>query len=259
MEEKESVAKHLRILRERFGDKRLSEAAYRRAHLNYRSLRLGDGPGTGKVKFLLAQMHQNYYFGYFETVCALGGIILEQALVLRLRHRLSAHKVLVLGKASKRRWVQHAGEILEHSITDLLNYAHEEGLLASRRLIRYAHHIRWIRNMVVHERMPMFADVDGDHLEMKVTRSRKKRASYATIRLNKKEVADLGSSRGEITAYYCVSRLRQILRGLLAEEEPDSGVEDESSASLFHWEETGKDTGPVARIGEGHRGSGSPG
>jgi hypothetical protein len=167
--------------------------------------------------------------------------------------------VLVIRKGGERRWVQNSGEILEHSVTDLLNYAHEEGLLRSRKLIRYAHHIRWIRNMVVHERMPMFAQGAGEYLEMKVSRSRKARASYATIRLNKKEVADLGSSRGEITAYYCVSRLRQILRGLLAEEEPKSGVENESSGSLFHWEESGQDPEHVAGVGQGNRGAGTSG
>jgi hypothetical protein len=68
--EKDVAGAHFQTLKSRFSEKRLLEAAHRREHLRYRSLRIGDGPGSGKVKFLLAQMHQNYYFGFFETVCA---------------------------------------------------------------------------------------------------------------------------------------------------------------------------------------------
>ncbi|MBN2565844.1 MAG: hypothetical protein JXB46_09040 [Candidatus Eisenbacteria bacterium] len=259
MGKKRSVESHLGTLRGRFSEKRLEEAARRRAHLNYQSLRFGDAPGTGKVRFLLAQMHQNYYFGYFETVCALGGIILEQALVLKLRDRLRSHKVLVFQKGTHRRWIQNPGEILEYGLTDLLNYAHEEGLLPSRTLIRYAHQIRWIRNMVIHERMPVFRECDDGHLEMKLARSRRNTASYATIRLAKDEVTELGRRRGEVTAYYCVTRLREILKGLLSEDGQDSGVEHEDSGSLFHWEEEGKDTRGISRAGQRHGEPGPPG
>ena len=76
--------KHLATLRQRYGEKRLCEAAIRREHLNYQRIHVGDGPGSGRVKFLLAQMHQTYYFGFSESACILAGTVLEQALIYRL-------------------------------------------------------------------------------------------------------------------------------------------------------------------------------
>ena len=65
--------KHLATLRQRYGEKKLFEAAIRREHLNYQRIHIGDGPGSGRVKFLLAQMHQTYYFGFSESACILAG------------------------------------------------------------------------------------------------------------------------------------------------------------------------------------------
>jgi hypothetical protein len=239
--EKDLAGTHFRTLKSRFSEKRLLEAAHRREHLRYRSLRIGDAPGSGKVKFLLAQMHQNYYFGFFETVCALGGIILEQALSYRLKAALRDRGPLPIAQDGQKRWIQCPGDLFEHSVTTLLKVAADEGLLKGRRVMQYAHHLRWIRNMVVHEAMPFFTEREGGDLEMRVIRSRSKPVSYAIIRMKGEEVAGLSGKRGEITAYYCVSRLREILQSLLREDKPESGVADESSGSLFRWEETKQD------------------
>ena len=238
--EKDVAGSHYRILRDRFSEKRLLEAAHRREHLQYRSIRIGDAPGSGKVRFLVAQMHQNYYFGFFETVCALGGIILEQALMYRLKRVVRERGPLGIGTPGGRKWIQNPSDLFEYGVSDLLRLAHDEGLIAGRRLMQYAHQLRWIRNMVVHEAMPFFAERGDGSLEMRVIRSRSARVSYAIIRLKGEEVAGLSQKRGEITAYYCISRLREILQVLLGDEKPKDGVTDESSGSLFRWEEAGE-------------------
>jgi hypothetical protein len=232
---------HYRTLKKRYSEKRLLEAAHRREHLQYRSLRIGDAPGSGKVKFLLAQMHQNYYFGSFETVCALGGIILEQALMYRLKRAVRVRGPLVILDEGRKIWIQAPDDLFEHSVSTLLKLAHDEGLIKGKRVMQYAHQLRWIRNMVVHEAMPFFVEREGGMLEMRVIRSRSRPVSYAIIRLKSQEVAELSQKRGEITAYYCVSRLREILQGLLREDQPRDGVTDESSGSLFRWEEARED------------------
>jgi len=238
--EKDVAGSHYRTLRDRFSEKRLLEAAHRREHLQYRSIRIGDAPGSGKVRFLVAQMHQNYYFGFFETVCALGGIILEQALTYRLKRVLRERGPLQLRSAEVRRWIQKPSELFELGVSDLLRLAQEQGLMPGRRVMQYAHQLRWIRNMVVHEAMPFFALREDGTLEMRVIRSRSGRVSYAIIRLKGEEVAELEQKRGEITAYYCISRLREILQVLLRDEKPKGGVTDECSGCLFRWEETGE-------------------
>lgn len=239
--EKDVAGAHYRTLKNRFSDKRLLEAAHRREHLRYRSLRIGDAPGSGKVRFLLAQMHQNYYFGFFETVCALGGIILEQALMYRLRRAVSVRGPLAMEDNGRRMWIQSAGDLFDHNVSALLKLAHDEGLIKGKRVMQCAHELRWIRNMVVHEAMPFFVERQGGVLEMRVIRSRSKPASYAMIRMKGQEVEGLSRKRGEITAYYCVSRLREILQSLLREDRPENEVTDESSGSLFQWEEAGED------------------
>jgi hypothetical protein len=239
--ERDVAGAHFQTLKNRFSEKRLLEAAHRREHLRYRSLRIGDAPGSGKVRFLLAQMHQNYYFGFFETVCALGGIILEQAVIYRLKRAVRDRGPLALTQDGKRIWLQGPEDLFEHSVSTLLSLAFDEGLIKGRRVMQYAHHLRWIRNMVVHEAMPFFVEREGGDLEMRVIRSRSKPVSYAMIRMKGEEVAGLSGKRGEMTAYYCVSRLREILQSLLREDKPESGVADDSSGSLFRWEETRQD------------------
>jgi hypothetical protein len=250
--DKDVAGAHYRTLKNRFSEKRLLEAAHRREHLQYRSLRIGDAPGSGKVKFLLAQMHQNYYFGSFETVCALGGIILEQALMYRLRRAVRERGPLAMEENGRRVWIQSPEDLFEHGVSSLLKLGHDEGLIKGKRLMQRAHELRWIRNMVVHEAMPFFVERDGGELEMRVIRSRSRPASHAMIRMKKQEVAGLSGKRGEITAYYCVSRLREILQSLLREERPRNGVTDESSGSLFHWEETGEDRRDLQGPHPGH-------
>jgi hypothetical protein len=61
--------------------------------------------------------------------------------------------------------------------------------------------------------------------------------------LEKAEVADLaGAGRrapaGELTAYFCVSRTRMVLRHLLAIPETEAKKVNESSGSFFLWSES---------------------
>ena len=228
---------HFETLRKRYDDKRIEEAAHRRAHLGYQKLNIGDTAGSGRVRYLLAQMHQNYYFGYFETVCALAGIILEQALVHRLKRWIREIGPVSYTQGKRQRWIQTAGELLEFNLSDLVSIAREQGVLKGQSSTRLCHQLRWIRNMAVHERIPVFADKSEGRLEMRVVRSRKNPGSHAKIVLDKREVADLAGKRGELTAYFCVTRLREILRSLLLDGTEKKEENDEGWASLFPREE----------------------
>ncbi len=120
----------------------------------------------------------------------------------------------------------------------LLLLAEQENILNDKRLILYAHQIRWIRNMVVHDRMPFFQDTGKKNLEMKVLKSRKKPVKYAKIKLNAEEVEDIKKSKGEITAYFCISRVREVLKNLLRENKTEKLKKEENyedSSYLFRW------------------------
>jgi hypothetical protein len=248
--------KHLATLRQRYGEKRLREAAIRREHLNYQRIRIGDGPGSGRVKFLLAQMHQTYYFGFSESACILAGTVLEQALIHRLAGCMARKGPLAFIKGGEKRWLQTKGDLLDLELVDMVDLARAEGIIRDGRTLLLAHEIRWIRNMVVHEKIPLFTPRDDKVLQLTVAKSRKGRVRYAKILLEKEEVIALleaegagektvrpsaayrGSAAAQLTAYFCVSRARMILSGLFSEPTSEGKTHNESGGSLLLWKES---------------------
>ena len=264
--------KHLATLRQRYGEKKLFEAAVRREHLNYQRIHIGDGPGSGRVKFLLAQMHQTYYFGFSESACILAGTVLEQALIHRLAGCMAHKGPLAFTKGGGKRWLQTKGDLLELELVDMLDLARAEGIIRDGRTLLLAHEIRWIRNMVVHEKIPLFSPKDGTMLQLNVAKSRKGRVRYAKVLLEKEEVSALleseavrprdgdaagpndgdaagqkparpnsgyrGSVAAQLTAYFCVSRVRMILRALFSEPTSKGKTNNESGGSLLLWQES---------------------
>jgi hypothetical protein len=238
----ECTENHLATLRRRYGEKRLCQAAARREHLNYQRLAIGVSPGSGRVKSLLQQMHQTYYFGFAEGACILAGTLLEQGLIYRLGTALDERGPLPFSRGPERRWLQTRHDLLELELVDMLELAREQGIITDGRTLLLAHEIRWIRNMVVHEKIPVFRALDQKNLEMMVTKSRRGRVRYARILLENAEVADLVDEKrpvsGELTAYFCVSRTRMILRHLFTQPRTEAKNHDESGGSLFLWSET---------------------
>ena len=245
---RESTESHLATLRHRYDERRLREAATRRAHLDYQRIPIGGAAGSGRVKFLLAQMHQTYYFGFSESACILAGTVLEQGLVCRLGDCLTTRGPLSVTRSGARRWLQNRDDLLELELVDMMDLARAEGILRDGRTMLLAHHIRWIRNMVVHERIPLFRARDEEHLELVVTKSRRGRPRTTRISLDRSEVRELealsdaaGEERGsrglaaQLTAYYCVSRTRMVLRSLFTQPHTETRKDDESSGSLFPW------------------------
>ena len=241
----ECTEKHLATLRRRYGEKRLCEAAARREHLNYQRLSIGDSPGSGRVKSLLAQMHQTYYFGFAEASCILAGTLLEQGLIYRLGAALDERGPFPFTHGGEKRWLQTRHDLLELELVDMLELAHAERIIADGKVLLLAHEIRWIRNMVVHEKIPVFRELDQTHLEMKVTKSRRGRVRYARVLLARAEVADLlhgeagraALAAAELTAYFCVSRTRMVLRHLFDHADTEAKGSNESGGSLLLWAE----------------------
>jgi hypothetical protein len=268
---RQCTEKHLATLRQRYGEKRLCEAAIRREHLNYQRIHIGRGPGSGRVKFLLAQMHQTYYFGFSESACILAGTVLEQALIHRLVGCMARKGPLAFTKGGERRWLQTKGDLLELELVDMLDLVRAEGIIRDGRTLLLAHEIRWIRNMVVHEKIPVFRQREDGFLEMTVAKSRRGRVRYAKVLLDRKEISELleggdespgsgapvgeasaepsveasaakphylGSAGAQLTAYFCVSRARMILRSLFSETPTEGKTNNESGGSLLLWQES---------------------
>lgn len=250
----ECTAKHLAALKRRYNDVRLREAARRRAHLDCQRIAIGAATGSGRVKLLLAQMHHAYYFGFSESACILAGTVLEQALIHRLGAELDLRGPLSLARSGHRRWLSTRQDLLDLELVDMLELAKTEGAIRSGRVLLLAHEIRWIRNSVVHETIPLFLPSGDTHLELTVAKSRKGRPRHATLRLELSEVRGLAGagtdaagrrpgrgrrgSSAEITAYYCVSRTRMILQSLFPRPDTEGRKRDESGGGLLLWQES---------------------
>jgi hypothetical protein len=237
----ECIDEHLATLQRRYGERRLREAARRRAHLNYQRMPIGHSPGSGRVKFLLAQMHQNYYFGFSESACILSGTLLEQGLIYSLGTALDRRGPLPFERFGEKRWLQSRQDLLELELVDMLELARAESIIREGRMLLLAHEIRWIRNMVVHEKIPLFRGHDEKHLVMMVTKSRRGRVRYARITLGREEVAELlaeeRAAPAELTAYFCVSRTRMVLAHLFNHADTEEKENNESGGSLLLWAE----------------------
>jgi hypothetical protein len=244
----ECIEKHLATLQRRYDIKRLREAAVRRAHLDYQRIAIGAATGSGRVKLLLLQMHQAYYFGFAESACILSGTVLEQGLIHRLGALQDLRGPLSFNRNGRRRWLSTRHDLLDLELVDMLELAKVEGAIRSGRIMLLAHEIRWIRNSVVHESIPLFRPVDDRFFEMTVAKSRKGRPRYATLRLERTEVSGLAAAGSagrprrippaELTAYFCVSRTRMILQNLFAQPETEGRKSDESGGSLLLWQES---------------------
>ena len=246
--------KHFATLKRRYDDRRLREAAVRRAHLDYQRIAIGAASGSGRVKLLLAQMHQAYYFGFSESACILSGTVLEQALIHKLGSLQELRGPLSFNRNGRRFWLATRHDLLDMELVDMLELAKIEGAIRSGRILLLAHEIRWIRNSVVHETIPLFRAADDRFFELTVAKSRKGRPRYATLRLERAEVSGLagaaadaqqrpaGRSRrippAELTAYFCVSRTRMILQNLFSEPDTEGRKSDESGGSLLLWQES---------------------
>ncbi len=245
----ECTGKHLATLKRRYDERRLREAASRRAHLDYQRIAIGAATGSGRVKQLLAQMHHAYYFGFAESACILAGTVVEQALIHRLGALQDLRGPLAFARGGRRTWLSDRHDLLDLELVDMLELARAEGVLRSGKVLLLSHEIRWIRNSVVHESIPLFRPADERFLELTVAKSRKGRPRYATVRLERSEVSGLpGASAGralpthgplaaQVTAYFCVSRTRMILQNLFAGTQKEGRKRDESGGSLLLWQE----------------------
>lgn len=77
-------------LKERYNETLLEEAENRRKKLKYQRMHVGqiNNPRLEHMIKLLYQVHQNYYFGYFEASCTLAGSLFEQSLMILLEEKI---------------------------------------------------------------------------------------------------------------------------------------------------------------------------
>jgi hypothetical protein len=221
--------KSYQTLKSRYGSEELlRQAALRRSHLNYQPIRFGPLNGQKNyLRTLLPQAHAAYYLGSFHACISLCGSMLEALLQMCLREELKQEGVITFGfyfQGSRVEKVTRAEELEKMSFNDMINFCKQKKIL-SEQLFRDLCFIKDIRNKTLHERIPRFREVEGSYVLVL-----KKGNFVSRISLEPGEVGELNADGYQITAYYCLSRMRRIFARLLSAPEthppPGAGTQE---------------------------------
>jgi hypothetical protein len=215
MNTEKNYEKSYQTLKSRYGSEELlRQAALRRSHLNYDPIRFGRLNGQKNyLRTLLPQAHAAYYLGSFHACISLCGSMLEALLQMYLREELKREGSINFGfyfQGSRVEKVSHVEELEKMSFNDMINFCKQKKILPEQ-LFRDLCFIKDIRNKTLHERIPRFREVEGSF----VLRL-KKQNFVSEISLEREEVEELRANGYQITAYYCLSRMRRIFAHLLA-------------------------------------------
>jgi hypothetical protein len=207
--------KSYQTLKSRYNNEELlRQAALRRSHLNYQPIRFGRLNGQKNyLRTLLPQAHAAYYLGSFHACISLCGSMLEALLQMCLREELKQAGMINFSfyfQGSRVESVTSLEELEKMSFNDMINFCKQKKIL-SEQLFRDLCLIKDIRNKTLHERIPRFREAEGGFVL-----TLRKGNFVSRISLETEEVAELSGNGYQITAYYCLSRMRRIFAYLLA-------------------------------------------
>jgi hypothetical protein len=191
----------------------LRQAARRRSHLNYQRISFGRLNGQKNyLRTLLPQAHAAYYLGSFHACISLCGSMLEALLQMFLREELKRDGIINFGfyyQGSRIEKVTTQDELEKMSFNDMINFCKQKKIL-SEELFRDLCFIKDIRNRTLHERIPRFREAEGSFIL-----TLRKGNYISRVSLETQEVGELRENGYQITAYYCLSRMRRIFAHLL--------------------------------------------
>ncbi len=207
-----------KTLAERYDADFLKAAEKRRSKLNkLDSIKFGprNNKKVDRIGNLLRIIHQNYYFEFYDAVCTLSGIFLEQTLCMVLEEKYRELKGnMVIRRRDELQKIQAREELEEFGMRDLINLAQQYRFLTDDEC-GLAHELRLIRNKVVHEGsffMENKKDKAWYQAEIKTFKGEK------IIRVSAEEVYAYCAGRRytEIGAYYVLTRTRGLVSALCA-------------------------------------------
>ena len=201
-------------LKERWTNKEaLRKSAIRRWQLHYQKITFGSKEGRlANILKLLTQLHNTFYLGYFESTCSLAGNLLEQSLIFKLEQKLAEKKELYIADDNGKSKITSKEEILNLCLQELILVCYQNDIFLEKEMAKLSHDIRKIRNYCVHDEMPLFTQNKNEYVLKSAT------GSHANEKLNislpASEVKDISASIEQLTPYYCVTRVRQVLSDL---------------------------------------------
>jgi len=201
-------------LKERWTNKEaLRKSAIRRWQLHYQKITFGKKEGRlANILKLLTQLHNTFYLGYFESTCSLAGNLLEQSLIFKLEQLLEGNQGLYIADVSGKKKITAKEEIQNLCLQELILVCYQNDIFLEKEMTKLAHDIRKIRNHCVHDEMPLFT-LNRNEYVLKISTGTQGNEKV-NISLSVNEVKDLADNIEQLTPYYCVTRVRQVLGDL---------------------------------------------
>ncbi len=215
MAEKDQLEKSYSTLKSRYSnEKLLKSAALRRAHLNYNKISFGQKLNAKKkyLRLLLSQAHTAYYLGSFHACVAISGSLLEALLQMKIRKELIDNGEIdfyYYFQGKKKNSIDALEDLDKITFNDMVNLSKQKKYFSKESFADLCN-IKEIRNQALHSRLAPFIQTKDNYL-LNIERNKKK----ITVTLDKSEVNELRDDGFQITAYYCISRMRNIFKELL--------------------------------------------
>ena len=200
----------------------LEKAELRRKALQYKRMHVGqiNNDRLEHMLKLLYQVHQNYYFGYFEASCTLVGSMFEQSLMILLEEKIKEDGFVPIHKYNN-------GKRYEEKITNVEDLAQcNIGVLISivsnykmlpKNEYNLAKTLQCVRNCIVHDMLPEFT-INGKYyeaeLKINLNSDIKKNIQIPADEIN---TYTIGQSSIELWSYFLLTRTRTLIEFLFKE------------------------------------------
>lgn len=209
-------------LKERYNNSFLEAAENRRKKLQYQRLHVGQ-INNSRIEHmikLLYQVHQNYYFGYFEASCTLAGSMFEQSLMILLEEKMQEDGYISVyrfnnGKKIKEQ-ITNVEDLAQFNIGFLISIVNNYKMLPKNEY-NTAKTIQCIRNCIVHDMLPEFRINDKYYeADLKISLN-SNTTKIIIIPVDEINTYTLGKSSIELWSYYLLTRTRELIDFLFKE------------------------------------------
>ena len=219
MDEAKKIKQPKLTLKERYNSDFLEKAELRRKALQYKRMHVGqiNNDRLEHMLKLLYQVHQNYYFGYFEASCTLVGSMFEQSLMILLEEKMKEDGFIYMYKYNN-------GKRYEEKITNVEDLAQcNIGILISiinnykmlpKEEYNLAKTLQCVRNCIVHDMLPDFS-IKGKYYEaeLKINLSSNIKKNIQ-IPIDEIKTYTIGQTSTELWSYFLLTRTRKLIEFL---------------------------------------------
>jgi len=206
-------------LADRYTSDFISQAEERRQKLDYKSLHVGSGSHVRieRVKSLLFQTHQNYYFSNFNASCILCGILFEQSLICLLEEEIGLKGKITCKQGAGIITIDEPGELVNQSLVVLINTATHYQIIP-REYFPLANELRLIRNHLMHDDLGvLIKNIDNYEFNLGIMVNGAFVCTPIIIPIKEVEKHCLTTESDEIWAYYLLTRTRHMIEHMFAE------------------------------------------